>query len=477
MDQINFTEGYTTYITPPSDDDQYNLTVGGMLAIREKSIFELVIEGMNTFCMPVIILVGLIGNTASFSVFIGTHLKYQSSSIYLAFLNMIDNLFLISLGLGVWFGWVRVYIFHRQVLCQLIVYVTYVSSFLSVWTVVAFTVERYIVVFHPFRRHEYCTRGRANIVVSLLTVGALVGYSFALWTTGIHVVRGMNVCMTHPKYMQLLHTLTTVDTIVTLAIPSVLIIAFNCAICVKITNFLVHRRRYLVSQYAMERAAHGSDQTRNKKSNAFLYNGNGCVQAPNLAADVDGEAKNDGAGHSSSSAAAAATTSSSSQRSRNTETSNYKQVRVKNIFHWHRNSIQLRTTRSLLVVSSTFVLLNLPSHVVRLYALAAEFNGLRPPLRMLLWQQIFQIFAYSNFAINFFLYCACSRHFRLSFIRLVKNCCSSLSCRSFYLARNPRPASKQCQASLSHGKRLGAITRPLQTHAVLMDKKMTGHHL
>ena len=96
-----------------------------MCTVNVKTGFELSIEFMNKYILPLIMLAGLIGNTMSFVVFRYTYLRHQSSSIYLAFLNMVDNVFLVSLGVGVWFGWIRVYIMHRQVLCQLIVYLTY----------------------------------------------------------------------------------------------------------------------------------------------------------------------------------------------------------------------------------------------------------------------------------------------------------------------------------------------------------------
>jgi Co/Zn/Cd efflux system component len=98
-----------------SQVDQSNATFSLHVQTRSmKSDFELTIESMNKYFMPVIILIGLIGNTASFTVFVGTHLKHQSSSIYLAFLNMVDNMFLISLGLGVWLGWIRVHCAHER---------------------------------------------------------------------------------------------------------------------------------------------------------------------------------------------------------------------------------------------------------------------------------------------------------------------------------------------------------------------------
>jgi len=69
-------------------------------------------------------------------------------------------------------GWIGIHIFHKNGWCQTISYCTYVCSFLSAWTVVSFTVERWIVVFHPLKRHRLCTPRRA-IVADSSTEGAI----------------------------------------------------------------------------------------------------------------------------------------------------------------------------------------------------------------------------------------------------------------------------------------------------------------
>ena len=59
--------------------------------------FERVTYTLNTYVTPLVIFIGVLGNTLSFVVFVGTHLSRQSSSIYLAVLAAVDNVFLITL--------------------------------------------------------------------------------------------------------------------------------------------------------------------------------------------------------------------------------------------------------------------------------------------------------------------------------------------------------------------------------------------
>ena len=74
---------------------------------------------INKIGIPVILLIGIVGNTVSFLVFVMTPLRYKSSSVYLAFMNVADTGFMISL-VPAWLGWVHIDIFHSQGWCQVI---------------------------------------------------------------------------------------------------------------------------------------------------------------------------------------------------------------------------------------------------------------------------------------------------------------------------------------------------------------------
>ena len=78
--------------------------------------------------------------------------------------------------------------------CQLFVYSTYVTSFLSVWYVVCFSFDRYLIVRFPLKRQVLCRPARAKIVVSGMTALAMVLYIFALWTPKVQEHNGQSVC-------------------------------------------------------------------------------------------------------------------------------------------------------------------------------------------------------------------------------------------------------------------------------------------
>lgn len=84
-----------------------------------------------------------------------------------------------------------------------------------------------------------------------------------------------------------------------------------------------------------------------------------------------------------------------------------------------RHQTQLRITKALLIVSTVFVALNLPSYAFRIHAFVIALRNEQMPLHAFVWQEFIQFLYYSNFSSRFFLYSACSTNFRQALARLV----------------------------------------------------------
>ena len=356
-------------------------------------LFQQAVQKLNMFGIPVIIIIGVCGNTLSFVVFVCTQLRFQSCSVYLAFLNIVDIGFLLCLG-AIWFGWLRINVINRQVICQCVVYVSYVCAFLSSWTVVAFTIERYIVVFYPLKKHILCSPRRAKFIVLGLCIAALGLYCFSTWMTGIITFGDQQVCVPLPQYEMAWKTLAPVDTFITFIVPSLLVILLNVGITVKIYDFIHRREGLSASMTSDEERKH--DICIRHYSKTF-GSGNNCK--------------------SSKLVASRSSRVSCQKRKTNfvfSATSQHSsQVCV-------RHNYQIRITRTLVIVSSVFVILNLPSHAFRTYACITYLvNGWTAFTKnALLWQQILQLVYYINFACNVFLYSSSSRSFRSALKRL-----------------------------------------------------------
>lgn len=340
--------------------------------------FESVVRSVNKYGLPVIVFGGLIGNGLSFIVLTSKHIKDHSTSVYLAFLNVVDSLFLLFLLSG-WLGWFKFYLFHQNGWCQFTIYISYVTSFLSAWGVVSFTVERYIAVYHPFKKITLCSKTKTIKTVVGLSIGALMLYSYNIVINGVvNFANQGDLCVTFRQYDFFARIMSGVDTVITLVLPSVVIVLFNFAIAVKLWRVTISKR---------ENFSYRRTET------------SGMLESSR---EVEMECL--------------ASTASNSDNNRS------ESMLMANHPDGSRHAMRmcLRTTRSLLIVSTVFVALNLPSHSLRIHlALHYLINTDTSDTDYLQrWQQILQFISYINYSANFFLYCACSQSFRTGLRRL-----------------------------------------------------------
>jgi len=106
-------------------------------------------------------------------------------------------------------------VYNKPGWCKMFSYMTYVSSFLSVWFVIIFSFERYLAIQFPLKRHILCRPRRAWMVVISITGLALLLYNFALWTSVVEVHHNssggyVHVCQVRPlRLPYTLHHFTT----------------------------------------------------------------------------------------------------------------------------------------------------------------------------------------------------------------------------------------------------------------------------
>ena len=107
--------------------------------------FNLFTQILFAYGVPVICIFGIVGNIFSFRVFVFKSFRNNSSSAYIAALSVSDSCFLLSLFLS-WLGNGKFgFVFSGiAVWCQVMIYVTSVCSFLSVWYVVLIMIDRYV---------------------------------------------------------------------------------------------------------------------------------------------------------------------------------------------------------------------------------------------------------------------------------------------------------------------------------------------
>ncbi|ESO91304.1 hypothetical protein LOTGIDRAFT_105579 [Lottia gigantea] len=95
---------------------------------------------------------------------------------------------------------------------------------------------------------------------------------------------------------------------------------------------------------------------------------------------------------------------------------------------------QMKITKILLLVSTTFLVLNLPSHAIRLERIIVEKTDQAVPLYKTLVQELAQYIYYATFSVNFFLYAIYGKHFKKSLNIMLHGLCKRHTSRN----KNPQ---------------------------------------
>ncbi|XP_050411644.1 thyrotropin-releasing hormone receptor-like [Patella vulgata] len=304
---------------------------------------------VNLYLIPIIANLGIVGNLCAFLVFLFSPFRYFPCSMYLAALVISDTGFLAALLLS-WMISLKPEITQTPGCCHIMVYVTYVCSFLSAWYVVLMMLERYIVVCYPLRAPRIWTKLKARIALCSITFIAIVMYLHSFVTTGSIETPYGHICTSLPSHLRFVAIFTYVDSVITFVVPFIAILFFNLRIIYTIHNF--RRKHHLIQS---------------------TYNSN-----------------------------------------------RHQVIGV-------LSQAQIRSTKMIVLVSSVFLLLYLPSYAMRIYILIKILVQDDQPFSDVyhrpthIAQLTCQFLYYINFAIDFLVYSLSSRNFRRNVTRLVRN--------------------------------------------------------
>ena len=322
-----------------------------------------------------------------------------------------------------------------------IIYV-YVCAFVCICTLILtyriLLAFRYIAVCHPLLRQKMCTVSRARKVAMILSGLAGLGYSFGAWTSGVMESNGVRRCTPLPQYMRVITVLNNIDTVITLIIPSAAIFAMNIRITYKIM-YVFQQRTSMTSSFLSDK--HFQRQSKQIPENSSITNVWECRNLAMMDQEDESVATRDLRNNSTSTVPSVC----DNKRSASSTSSD---ARGYNIV---RNSAQIKITKMLLIISTIFLLLNLPSHSLRVYAFLMNFtssNNYNPPLIAVLLQQAFTMIYNLNFAINFFLYSLCGKNFRAALCRLLRKCRMRMTQTMCFACRNTRWYVRTTQGSV-----------------------------
>ncbi|XP_044749961.1 uncharacterized protein LOC123310526 [Coccinella septempunctata] len=198
-----------------------------------------------------------------------------------------------------------------------------------------------------------------------------------------------------PQYQEVMKIVNFVDTIVTLIVPLIMIILMNAMIA---RSLIMFRRKML-----------------EKEINGRFFEENESRNIPFTESRPDSTIWK---GKSSSSFLIKHKKSSSTHQSLCERNS---QIHVRGSDNSWSSRSQDNITKMLLIISSVFVGLNLPSYSIRIWIFFG-FTLFEKPLPELLWctQQVAMLLYYTNFSVNFILYTMCGATFRRCLWKLIR---------------------------------------------------------
>ncbi|XP_012227674.1 probable G-protein coupled receptor 139 [Linepithema humile] len=209
---------------------------------------------IDKYYLPIFLCLSVLGNSLSVYVLFCTKLRYKSSSIYLGALAMSDIGVLVTTFVT-WFEDMEI-ITQEYWLLILHNSLEYTFTFLSVWIVVTFTFQRYIVVKWPLLRRSLCTVNRAKIIVIGLA-GLAVLYSIPfiimkIMYTNLDADEGKNLLYWWWIFL-------IIDAIITCFLPATIIVIFNALIVYNIRKQNRIRRNMISSFSASNTNTQSSD--------------------------------------------------------------------------------------------------------------------------------------------------------------------------------------------------------------------------
>ncbi|XP_042236094.1 thyrotropin-releasing hormone receptor-like [Homarus americanus] len=397
-----------------------------------------IVRQLNMYYVPLLIVVGFVGNLLSCVVFLNTRLRMRSSSYYLAALAIADVTYLFILFL-VWLDLLGFNTFNVNVMCQLEIYLGSVSSSLSVWLTVAFTVERFIAVQYPLQRPTVCTVHRAKTIIMLLSGFSVTVHLYVFVTAGVIVHQDERdpKCNLRMDYRGLMNVINWIDTLLTLVIPFIMIVVMNTLIArqlIKFSRRFRHRDDFLHLQEVSGGQANGHHKQGRTSSQS------GRSPCPSSGRSVNRISTKHHVSQPAASSSSSTTKNNNNLKMAMPFTSSAATVLPypsKNPRSILSTRTQYSITKMLLLISTVFILLNLPSHVIRVHAFLTSLwgNDLDSD-EVTMWnlQQLFMQLQYTHFSINFVFYSTCGATFRKCLFQLLpmrlRTCCCRKSTNS-----------------------------------------------
>lgn len=203
-------------------------------------------DGVILYASPFVFLFGVTGHLMSLLI-LPYFAKKESSYVYLLFLSIFD---LLVLHVGLLIRWLQeilavdIYSFNNYT-CKVLTFLGLVFSDTSVWLLVFVTLERFVLLYHPFRAKLICTVRRSLIIILFMFVAMAMLNGHVFWTLEIitdNVTQSQN-CDSAANSNALIYQIwPLIDSLIYFILPFLCTCVFNYKIIRKIRHIKIRNR-------------------------------------------------------------------------------------------------------------------------------------------------------------------------------------------------------------------------------------------
>ncbi len=138
------------------------------------------------YVSPVILTIGLCGNTLTIVVMRQKRMRGTSTCVYLTLMAIADLGTLITGIIPEWLEMCGFVIFKElhPWTCKMEKFLFYTINDVAIWIIVAFTLDRFVAVCFPLKKREVCVPKRAAIACLCITLVAIAKNLHVFWTRG-----------------------------------------------------------------------------------------------------------------------------------------------------------------------------------------------------------------------------------------------------------------------------------------------------
>lgn len=210
---------------------------------------------LDEFGVPTLLAVGVVMNIILSISIRHSELKKVPAYCYFYSLGIVDSVYLVVMAIP-WLSLRVVDIYNMKGFCQLVYYLSLLTTFLSGWFIVLLLFERLVVSYRPDTARKYFNAFRTKCYITAVSIFSIVGHLYLTWTSGVfyfpHIKR--KICTIVQENYKDIIVMRKIDTVFSFILPVFLafllvlpLIVYLCASSFKCSDGILRVRTRMIT--------------------------------------------------------------------------------------------------------------------------------------------------------------------------------------------------------------------------------------